>query len=71
MTFWHMGFLVGYTMKGFRGCPICKPNTWSRRSQELERNVFDHQAKTEFLADHHMPQDTINFQGDIEMDAPI
>ena len=34
------GLISGLQTKGFKGCPVCGPNTISRRSKILRKNVF-------------------------------
>ena len=34
------GLISGLTTKGFKGCPVCKPHTISRRSRILRKNVY-------------------------------
>ena len=46
------GIVAGCVTKGYRACPICGPNTISRRSKALKKNCFDCQARR-FLPPRH------------------
>ena len=39
------GIVSGCVTKGYVGCPICGPNTISRRSRSLHKNVYDAQYR--------------------------
>ena len=46
------GIVAGCVTKGYRACPICGPNTISRRSRALKKNLFNNQARR-FLPPGH------------------
>ena len=46
------GIVAGCVTKGYRGCPVCGPNTISRRSLTLHKNVYDNQQHRFLPHDH-------------------
>ena len=46
------GVVAGCVTKGYRACPVCGPNTISRRSFSLHKNVYDNQYRR-FLPEDH------------------
>ena len=36
------GMVAGTMTKGYKGCPNCGPETESRRSKALRKNVYEH-----------------------------
>ena len=57
------GMVAGVVTKGYIGCPICGPNTVSRRSQFLKKNVYDNQARRHLPIGHPLRSNTRDFHG--------
>jgi hypothetical protein len=64
------GTIADCTRKGFKGCPVCRPNTKARRFCVLRKVVFDHQAQRELPVGHNLWQDRIHFRGQSEVEGP-
>ena len=61
------GMVAGCVTKGYHGCPICGPNTVSRRSQYLKKNVYDDQARRHLPSAHPMRLNARDFRGRQEL----
>jgi hypothetical protein len=62
------GVVAGCTTKGYYSCPVCGPNTRSRRSSALHKNVYEHHRN--FLPqDHNIRADVRNY-GKYERSPP-
>lgn len=60
------GLVSGCVTKGYLGCPICGPNTISRRSQFLKKNIYEDQARLHLPEDHPMRSNARDFRGRLE-----
>jgi hypothetical protein len=58
------GLVAGSTTKGYRGCPVCGPNTPSRRSSALHKNVYG--GFRQYLPEHHSMRDNVGNFGTSE-----
>lgn len=63
------GLVSGCVTKGFKGCPVCGPNTTSRRSMALKKCVYDDQHRKWLPMDHPYRRSTA-FNGHGEMGTP-
>lgn len=61
------GLAAGCVTKGYNGCPVCGPNTLSRRSEFLRKNVYEHQARLHLHGDHPMRTNRRDFRGQVEL----
>ncbi len=50
------GIVAGCVVKGYQGCPICRPNTMTRRSQVLWKNVYCAQKRKWLPMEHVFEQ---------------
>ena len=64
------GVVAGCVTKGYKGCPICGPNTISRRSLALHKNVYDNQYRRFLPADHPWRRPCPEFGGISEQRPP-
>lgn len=64
------GMVAGCVTKGYNACPVCGPETESRRSRSLRKNVYEHQARRDLSPDHPWRRDTIQFRGQEEHRPP-
>ena len=60
------GLTAGCVTKGYNGCPVCGPNTVSRRSEFLGKNVYENQARMYLHSAHHMRLNRRDFRGQCE-----
>ena len=65
------GVVAGCVTKGYKGCPICGPNTVSRRSLSLHKNVYDAQYRQFLPAAHPWRLARPEFNGVAEHRCPI
>lgn len=67
------GLVSGLATKGFKGCPICGPNTVSRYSKVLRKNVYCNCHRRYLPADHYFRGDFAAFdygaERNVEMDS--
>jgi hypothetical protein len=56
------GIVAGCVTKGYKSCPICGPETISRRSAALKKNLNDNQAHRWLPTDHHW-RSSLGFDG--------
>jgi hypothetical protein len=54
------GVVAGCTTKGYRGCPVCGPNTRSKRATALHKNIYDH-FRVFLLEGHPLRRDIRNY----------
>lgn len=64
------GVVAGCVTKGYKGCPICGPNTISRRSLALHKNVYDNQYRRFLPRGHPWRRPCPEFGGVGESRAP-
>lgn len=55
------GLVAGLTTKGFKACPVCGPNTVSRYSKVLRKNVFCNCHRRYLHANHYFRGDYAAF----------
>ena len=60
------GMVAGQVTKGYHACPVCGPNTLSRRSQFLKKNVYDNQARRHLPPSHPLRSNSRDFGGSVE-----
>jgi len=60
------GMVAGLTTKGFKACPICGPNTVSRYSKVLRKNVFCNCHRRYLHANHYFRGDYAAFEYGVE-----
>ena len=60
------GMVAGCVTKGYHACPVCGPNTTSRRSRFLRKNVYEDQARMHLSGDHPMRANIEDFRGRVE-----
>jgi hypothetical protein len=64
------GLVAGLVTKGYRGCVCCGPNTISRWSDHLKKNVFDDQHRIYLPESHWMREEEALFRGRSERRTP-
>ena len=64
------GIVAGCVTKGYRGCPVCGPNTISRRSLPLHKNVYDNQYRRYLPMDHPWRRSRPEWGGVEELRGP-
>ena len=64
------GVVAGCVTKGYKGCPVCGPNTLSRRSRSLRKNVYDAQHRRYLPEDHPWRAPRADFEGLAERRGP-
>ena len=62
--------VADYVTKGYRACPICGPQTKSRHSCCLHKNVFEHQTRRDLVPNHPMRTNIVHFKGEEEHRPP-
>ncbi len=55
------GIIAGCAVKGYQGCPICRPNVVTQRSQTLRKNAYGAQQKKWLPREHVFQQATTSF----------
>ena len=64
------GIVAGLVTKGYKGCVCCGPNTLSRRSKYLKKNVYDHQHRRYLPKLHDLRENEVLFRGQTERRLP-
>jgi hypothetical protein len=64
------GIVSGCVTKEYKGCPVCGPNTISRRSITLRKCVHDNQHQKWLPEGHPFRSMTESFNGMVENSAP-
>ena len=63
------GMVAGCVTEGYHGCPICGPNTTSRRLLFLKKDVYDNRARMHLRDDHEMRSNTRDIRDAVELRA--
>jgi hypothetical protein len=64
------GTIVKCVVKGYQGCPICRPNIVTWKSQALQKNVYCAQHKKGLPMEHAFWRATTSFDGVQEDGVP-
>lgn len=64
------GVVAGCVTKGYKGCPVCRLNTVSRRSLSLKKNVYDNHHRRFLPANHAWRSRRAEFEGVPENRGP-
>ena len=66
------GLISGLTTKGFKACPVCGPQTISRRSTILRKNVYCNYHRRYLRQDHHFrgADAAFDHEADEEIEEP-
>ena len=62
------GLISGLTTKGFKACPVCGPQTISRRSRILQKNVYCNCHRRYLPEDHYFRAADAAFDGEANHD---
>lgn len=60
--FFAYGMIVSCVTKGYVECPVCGPNTMTRRPKTMHKNVFCMCVCTFLEPDHYLCDDDVHFE---------